>query len=113
MLLDGHGIIGAALDGRVVAHDHHVLARNAPHAGNDTRRWRCAVIHVVSGEQANFQKRRSGIKQPGYAVTRQKFAALGVAFARLGSTAPQGHLRRLFHIGNGRVIGLHVGLEAV
>ena len=57
MLFDGHREIGAALDGRVVGDDDAFLSHDPPDAGDDPGCWHLAVIHAVSGERREFEKR--------------------------------------------------------
>ena len=81
MLLHRHRIVGAALDGGVVAHDHAFAALDAADAGDQAGAVDGVVVHAVGGERRQFQERRAGIEQPHDAVARQKLAARDVALA--------------------------------
>ena len=87
MLLHGHRVIGAALDGRIVADDHHLAAFDAADAGDDAGAVDRPVIHVVRGERAEFEERRARIEQAGHAFARQQLSAPEMPFARLFRTA--------------------------
>ena len=63
MLLHRHRIIGAALDGGVVAHDHAFAALDAADAGDDAGGMDRVLVHAVGGERRQFQKRRARIDQ--------------------------------------------------
>ena len=83
VLLDGHRVIGAALDGRIVGDDHAFAAADAADAGDDAGSGHFAAIHVVGGQRAEFQKRRARIEQQIDAIARQQLAA-----RRDGARAP-------------------------
>ena len=46
VLLDGHRIIGAALDRRIVGHDHALAAADAADTGDDAGGGHFAAIHA-------------------------------------------------------------------
>ncbi len=75
MLLHRHRIIGAALDGGVVGHDHAFAAFDAADAGDDAGGVDVAVVHAVGGERRQFQERRAGIDQVHHAFARKKLSA--------------------------------------
>ena len=87
MLLHRHRVIGAALDGGIVADDHHLAAFDAADPGDDAGAVDRAVIHVVGGERAEFEKRRAGIEQARHPLARQQLAAGQMPLARLGRSA--------------------------
>ena len=82
MLLHRDGIVRAALDRRVVAHDHAFAARNTADAGDDARRVNVALVHPVGGERRKLQERRPRVDQPLDPVAGQQLAALRMALAR-------------------------------
>ena len=83
MLLDRHGKVGPALDGRVVGDDDAFAPLDPAHAGDDSRPGRVVVIHAQRGELREFEKRRSGVQEQTRARARRELAAGGVAFARV------------------------------
>ncbi len=83
MLLDGHGIIGAALDGRIIGDDHRLAAMDQADPGNEPGAVNVPLIHTVSGERADFQKRRTGIDEARDAFARKQLAAPDMPVARL------------------------------
>ena len=58
MLLHGHRIIGAALDGGVVGDDHAFAARDAPDAGDDAGGMHVAAIEAVGRQRRQLEERR-------------------------------------------------------
>ncbi len=61
MLLHRHRIIGAALDGGIVADDHAFAAGDAADAGDDAGAVDGVVVHAVGGERRQFEERRARI----------------------------------------------------
>ena len=74
MLFDGHWVISAAFDGRVVADDHALTARNAAYSRYEASTGNFAIIQVASCKLADFQERRTAIQQAFDALTRQQFS---------------------------------------
>ena len=99
MLLHGQRIVGAALDGRVVAHDHALAARNAADAGDHAGAVDVAAVHVIGRELRQLEERRARIDQPEHAVARQQLAAREMALAQPLRSAG----------GCGGALGLEVG----
>ncbi len=93
MLLHRHRIVGAALDGGVVAHDHAFAALDAADAGDDAGAVDRVLVHAVGGERRQFEKRRAGIEQAHHALARQQFAARRRG-ARASAPARRARLRR-------------------
>src|SRR5947209_7294264 len=87
VLLDRQRIVRPAFDRRVVADDHHLLARDAPDTRDDPRARNLALVHVARGELADLEEWRAGIEQPLDAVAGQKLAARHVTFAVLFGAA--------------------------
>ena len=82
VLLDRHRVVGAALDGRVVADDHALASRDPTDAADDARRRDAIVVHVPRRELRELQEWRAGIEQHADTLARQELAAPGVALAR-------------------------------
>jgi hypothetical protein len=82
MLLHRHRIIGATLDRCVVADDHALLPLDTPDAGDDRRRMNVVVVHPVSRQRRQLQKRRPRIEQPVHPLARQQLPALHVSLTR-------------------------------
>ncbi len=81
VLLHRHRVIGAALDGRVVADDHAFAALDPADAGDQAGAVDGVVVHAVGGERRQLQERRAGIDQAHHAVARQQLAARHMALA--------------------------------
>ena len=71
MLAHGHRIVGAALDGGVVAHDHAIAARHPADAGDKSGAVDGVVIETMGGKRADLQERAAGIEQTGDALARE------------------------------------------
>ena len=87
VLLDGHRVVRAALDRRVVGDDHAFAARDAADAGDHARAGAFVVVHPVGGERRQFQERTAWVEQPVDAVARKQLAAADVAFACASAAA--------------------------
>jgi hypothetical protein len=81
MLLHRHGIVGAALDGRIVADDHAFAALDAADAGDQTGAVNGVVVHAAGGERRQLKKRTAGIEQTQDAIAGQKFSARQMTLA--------------------------------
>ena len=75
VLLHRHRVVGAALDGGVVRHDHAFAARDAADAADHGGRVHVAAVHAPSGELADLEEGRAGIEQLQHALARQQLAA--------------------------------------
>ncbi len=75
MLFHRHRIIGSALDGRVVADNHHFAACHTADPGNHAGAVNIAFIHAIGGQRPDLQKRRTRIQQAFHPVPRQKLSA--------------------------------------
>ena len=82
MLLNGNGIVRAALHRGIVGHHHARRAVDAADAGNETGGGNHVVVELEAGQLADFEKRRAAIEQAPYSIPRQQFAAPDMAFAR-------------------------------
>ena len=81
MLLHRHRIVGAALDGGIVAHDHAFAALDAADAGDQAGAVNGVVVHAVGGERRQLQKRAAGIEQAHDAIAGQKLSARQMTLA--------------------------------
>ena len=73
VFFDGHRVIGAAFDGRVIANDHDLRARHSADTCDHARARRRPVVHAMCRSGADFQEWRSHIKKVGHTVARQHF----------------------------------------
>ena len=101
MLLHRQRIVGAALDGGVVADDHAFAPRDAADAGDEAGAMDVVAVHVPRRQLRQLQKRRAWIDEAHDAVARQQLAARDVALLE-----PIRPTRR-----NGRALGRQVGHE--
>ena len=76
------GIVGAALDGGVVAHDHAFAPLDAADAGDDAGAVDRVLVHAVGGERRELEKRRAGVDQAQHAFSRKKLSARRMPVAR-------------------------------
>ena len=81
VLLDGHRVVGAALDGGVVADDHDRPAVHEADARDDAGAGRIAAVEPVGGERRDLEERAALVEQARDAVARQQLAARDVAVA--------------------------------
>ena len=89
VLLDRHGVVGAALDGRVVRHDHALPAPDPADPGDDAGAGYRAVVHAVRGQRAQLQERRARVQQPVDPVAHEQLAPAQVpAAGGLPTTEP-------------------------
>src|SRR4029079_12891195 len=84
VLLDRQRVVGAALDGRVVGHDHALAAVDPADAGDDRGAGdgvdvvRPGAVHPERRERAELEERAAGIEEPVDPVADQELAATGV-----------------------------------
>ena len=90
VLLHRHGIVGAALDGGVVAHDHAFAPLDAADAGDDAGAVDRILVHAVGGERRELEKRRARVDQAQHALARQELAARRMPVARTLRPAKRG-----------------------
>ena len=79
VLLDGDGVVGAALDRGVVRHDDAGRALDPADAGDHPGSRRVVVVQAVRGERAQLEERRPGIEEAIDAVADRQLAAFPVA----------------------------------
>jgi len=82
VLLDGQRVVGAALDGGVVADDHALDTADAADAGDQPGAGRLVVVEVERGQRRDLEKGRVGVEQPLDALARQQLAARHMLGAR-------------------------------
>ena len=94
VLLDGHRVVGAALDGRVVGDDHALAAADPADAGDDAgARHGLAggvrgAVHPGRGQRAELEERAARVEQPVHAVADEQLAAVGVLLPGRLAAAP-------------------------
>ena len=81
MLLHRHRVVGAALDGAVVADDHAFAALDAADAGDQAGAVDGVVVHAEGRERRQLQERAAWVDQPHHPVTGQKLSAGKVTLA--------------------------------
>jgi hypothetical protein len=111
MLFHRQRIVGAALDGRVVADDHALAARYAPDARDESGAMYVAAVYIVGRELRQLQERRSRIDKAQHAVARQQLAAGNVALPQLVGSARRGGGALGFQIRHQRTHGRAIGCE--
>ncbi len=82
VLFDRHRVVGAALDRRVVRHDHDLPPRDAPDAGDHARRRNLPVVHLEGSQRRELQERRVRVEEEIYAVPHRQLAARPRAASR-------------------------------
>mmetsp|Transcript_22728 Transcript_22728/g.37564 ORF Transcript_22728/g.37564 Transcript_22728/m.37564 type:complete len:635 (-) Transcript_22728:3304-5208(-) len=109
VFFDGHGIIGAALYGGVVANHHNLVAHDPANARDHTRTRSRPIIKTMRCRRPDLKKGRARIKQIGDPVTRQHLAPADMARAR-SFPAPFGRgLRHRLHLGQGGKMRVTIG----
>ena len=96
MFATGDPEIGAALNSGVIGDNHTLAAFDHTDPGNDAGTRRHALVHVQSGQFAEFKKRRTRIDQAFNALARQNFAFFDVSIPHLlRSTNPLREPKRM------------------
>ena len=89
VLLDGHRVVGAALDRRVVG-DHDALAPlDPPDAGDDAGGRHLGAVEPVRRQRRELEERGALVDQRRDTLARQHLAALQVALPRVCGAALQ------------------------
>ena len=83
VLLDGHRVVGAALDGGVVGDDHHLAALDTADAGDDAGGGHRVVltrsaVHAIGSERAQLEERAARVEQAVDPIPHQELATTGV-----------------------------------
>ncbi len=113
MLLHRERVVGAALHGGVVHHDHAFAAHDPADAGDDAGGGHVVAVHAVGGELAQFQERRAGVQQRQHAVAGQELAASQVAGLGFLATAAADGGELGVEVVHQGLHGLAVPLEAI
>ena len=74
--------IGAALYGGIIGDDHALTAFDHANTGNDAGAGWNSLVHIQSGQLAEFQKWCARVDQPFDPFARQDFAFVHMTFAR-------------------------------
>src|SRR5262249_33636645 len=111
VLLHGHRIVGAALDGGVVADDDALAPFDAPDPGDDAGAMDRVVVEAVGGKRREFEERGAGVEQAHHPVARQKLAALELALARPFGAAQSRLGAAMLKLGNERTHLRGIGAE--
>ncbi len=111
VFLDRHRIVGAALDGGIVGHDHAGTSVDAADAGDHAAGRHLALVHVVGGQQGQFEEGRSGIDQQIDPLAHQQLAACHMLAARRLAAAAHDRLGGLAQLVHQLLHGLRVGAE--
>ncbi|MCY1433458.1 hypothetical protein D9M71_494860 [compost metagenome] len=74
VFLHGQGVVGTAFDRGVVGHDHAFHAFDPADAGDHASGRHVFAVHLISGQLADFEKRRAGVEQAVDAFARQQLA---------------------------------------
>ena len=79
MLLHRQGVVGAALDRRVVGDDHAQSIADTTEAGNHTRSWRFIAVKAIGSHGGDLQEGRTIVEQRVDPITREQLPSLDVA----------------------------------
>ena len=105
LLLDGQGVVGAALDRGVIDKNHTFLAGDAADAGDDTGARHIVLVDLVGGQLGQLQERRARVQHRVEPLPRQQLAAGGMALLGFGTAALADLFHHLAQVIN---LGLHV-----
>ena len=109
VLLHRHRVVGAALDGGVVRHDHAFAPRHPADAADHRSRMHVAGVHAPRRELPDLEERRAGIEQAPHPLARQELAPLEVPFTRLGVSPERDQRDLLLQVVDQRAHALGVG----
>jgi hypothetical protein len=87
VLLDGHWVVGAALDGRVVGDDDTGRALDPADSRDHARTRRIVVVHAVRSERAQLEEGAPGIEQAVDPFADRQLAPLAMSSDRALVTA--------------------------
>ena len=91
VFFDRHGVVGAAFDGGVVAHNHAVHTADPANASNQPGAGGVVAVQIERGQGSELQKRRARVQQHVHPLARQQLAPRRVLGARRFAAA-QRHL---------------------
>jgi len=111
VLLDRHGVVGAALDGGVVGDDDALAAGHPADAGDDARARGLVVVHPGGGQGGQLEERAARVEQRVDAVARQQLAAGDVPLAALRRAAEPDGVEPLPQVGGEPAVDLGVARE--
>ena len=111
VLLDGHRVVGAALDRGVVRHHHDLAARHAPDPGDDPRARGVAVVEALRRERRQLEEGRPGVAQALDALARQQLAARDVTLTGALPASRRDALEALAQVGGEAAMLRLVDLE--
>lgn len=92
VLLHGHRVVGAALDGGVVRDDHALAPADPADARDHPGGRGGAPVHALGGQRGQLQEGRTGVEEGVHAVAGEQFPARGVAGAGLLAAAEAGRV---------------------
>jgi hypothetical protein len=81
VLFDRHRVVGAALDRRVIGHDHAFAPGDPADPGDDSGSGRLVAVHAAGGQRSQLQKRGARIEQAIHPFAGQQLAAADVALS--------------------------------
>ncbi len=113
MLLDRERVVGAALDGRVVADHHHVSAVHQPDARDDACAGRLSPVHAARRQRRDLDEGAPLIEEARDAIAGQELAASDMALSRRDGTAEGCCRQPLPQIRGERLLGVARALEAL
>jgi hypothetical protein len=87
VLLDGEGVVGAALHGRIVRDDDALAPLHEADPGHHAGRGRVAVVEVPGRERGELEEGRALVEQPLHAFPDEELAARLVLLAGVGTPA--------------------------
>mmetsp|Transcript_36375 Transcript_36375/g.91400 ORF Transcript_36375/g.91400 Transcript_36375/m.91400 type:complete len:593 (-) Transcript_36375:82-1860(-) len=112
VLLDGDGVVGAALDGGVVGHHrHHLPLHPADPRHHTTRGHRLLTIQTLARQLRQLQEGRPGVQQGVNPLARQHLPAGAVPRDRHLAAAGRGLGHRILELSHGVIHGGRVGGE--
>ena len=113
MFFHRHRIIGAALDGRVIADDHDFAPGDTADAGNHARTMHIAFIHAVRRQGPDFHEGRPRVQQTLDTLAWQQLAARQMFLARAFRSAPCSLCGLGMELAQKRIHGGMIGVEAL
>src|SRR5580658_1606637 len=86
VLLNGQGIVGTALDRRIIRHHHALAATDAADTGQDAGAGNVPAVHPVRGQLGELEEGTAGVEQYPDALAGRQFAGrLVLVGGRLGA----------------------------
>ena len=94
VLFDGHRVVGAALDRRVIGDDHALAPGHPADPGDDPGTRGLVAVHAPGGQRGQLEERAARIEQAIHPFPGEQLAAADVALPRT-FIAAQGSYRKL------------------